>query len=114
MKVLTCFVSLVAATAALADKSGGHDHHGHGKRKPNIIYLMSDDQDIRLGSMAYMDTLQKEMIAKGANFLSHHVTTAQCCPSRVGLLRGQATHNTNVTNVFAPGYVSPVSKRESG
>lgn len=70
--------------------------------------LMSDDQDIRLGSMDYMETLQKEMVAKGTSFLNHHTTSAQCCPSRVTLLRGQAAHNTNVTSVFAPGY----AKRE--
>ncbi|KAI0206681.1 arylsulfatase [Astrocystis sublimbata] len=72
-------------------------------KKPNIIFLMSDDQDVRLGSMEYMPVLQREMLGKGSEFVNHHTTTAQCCPSRVTLLRGQQAHNTNVTNVFSPG-----------
>ncbi|KAJ3543027.1 hypothetical protein NM208_g3795 [Fusarium decemcellulare] len=91
--VSACLV--IWALVAYASKS-------HGK-KPNIVFLLSDDQDLRLGSMDYMETLKKEMVAKGASFVNHHTTTAQCCPSRVSLLRGQAAHNTNVTNVFAPG-----------
>lgn len=71
--------------------------------KPNIVFLLSDDQDIRLGSMQYMDTLQRELVAKGTSFFNHHTTVAQCCPSRTTLLRGQAAHNTNITNVHAPG-----------
>lgn len=71
--------------------------------KPNIVFLMSDDQDRRLGSMEFMQTVQKEMVQKGTSFINHHTTIAQCCPSRGTLLRGQAAHNTNITNVFAPG-----------
>lgn len=55
--------------------------------------------------MEYMETLQKEMIAKGLEASNHFTTSAQCCPSRVTLLRGQAAHNTNITHVFSPGYV---------
>ncbi|EJT81451.1 hypothetical protein GGTG_01430 [Gaeumannomyces tritici R3-111a-1] len=71
--------------------------------RPNIVVIMSDDQDVRLGSMKFMGAVQRELAAKGSTFANHHTTSAQCCPSRVALLRGQAAHNTNVTNVFAPG-----------
>lgn len=71
--------------------------------KPNIVFLLSDDQDRKLGSMDFMETLQNEMIAKGLEASNHFTTSAQCCPSRVTLLRGQAAHNTNVTHVFSPG-----------
>jgi len=73
--------------------------------RPNIVVIMSDDQDVRLGSMQFMDAVQRELVAKGSSFVNHHTTSAQCCPSRVTLLRGQAAHNTNVTNVMAPGSV---------
>jgi N-acetylglucosamine-6-sulfatase len=73
------------------------------EKKPNIVFLLSDDQDRRLGSMEFMATLQNEMIAKGLEATNHFTTSAQCCPSRVTLLRGQAAHNTNVTHVFSPG-----------
>jgi N-acetylglucosamine-6-sulfatase len=73
------------------------------KSRPNIVFLLSDDQDRRLGSMEFMPVLQSEMVAKGVDFTNHYTTTAQCCPSRVTMMRGQYAHNTNVTNVAAPG-----------
>lgn len=71
--------------------------------KPSIIMIMSDDQDRRLGSTDFQAVLHREIFAHGAQFVNHFATTAQCCPSRASLLRGQAAHNTNVTNVRAPG-----------
>lgn len=71
--------------------------------RPNIVLLLSDDQDRRLGSVEYQNTVQSEMIAKGTEFVNHYATVAQCCPSRTSLFRGQAGHNTNITHVSAPG-----------
>lgn len=71
--------------------------------RPNIVFILSDDQDLRLGSMEYMETVRAKLVDKGVSFVNHHTTTAQCCASRVSLLRGQAVHDTNVTDVFAPG-----------
>lgn len=71
--------------------------------RPNIVLLLSDDQDRRLGSTDFQGVLQRQLVAKGTEFINHHVTVAQCCPSRTSLFRGQAAHNTNVTHVRAPG-----------
>ncbi|PVI02577.1 arylsulfatase [Periconia macrospinosa] len=65
--------------------------------------IMSDDQDRRLGSTDFQGVLHREIFAQGVEFVNHFATIAQCCPSRASLLRGQAAHNTNVTNVHAPG-----------
>ncbi|KAI0477084.1 arylsulfatase [Xylariaceae sp. FL0804] len=72
-------------------------------KKPNILFIMTDDQDKRMGSTNYQPVLQKEIYAKGVEFPNHFVTTAQCCPSRTSLMRGQMAHQTNVTHVNAPG-----------
>ncbi|KAI1171282.1 arylsulfatase [Nemania sp. FL0916] len=72
-------------------------------KAPNIVFIFTDDQDLRHGSLDYMPILQKELLAKGTQFTNHFATLAQCCPSRSSLFRGQAGHNTNVTNVKAPG-----------
>ncbi|KAK2016684.1 arylsulfatase [Colletotrichum eremochloae] len=74
-----------------------------GSNNPSIILIMSDDQDRRLGSTDYQQVLHRDIISQGVQFINHFTTTAQCCPSRASLLRGQAAHNTNVTNVHAPG-----------
>ncbi|KAK8137013.1 arylsulfatase [Apiospora sp. TS-2023a] len=88
-----CGLSLAcAATVAATDAT-----------KPSIILIMSDDQDRRLGSTDFQSVLHREIFSQGVEFVNHFATTAQCCPSRASFLRGQAAHNTNVTNVHAPG-----------
>ncbi|KAI1411763.1 arylsulfatase [Hypoxylon sp. FL1857] len=71
--------------------------------RPNIILIFTDDQDLRLGSIDHMPILHRELIEKGTQFTNHYATVAQCCPSRASLLRGQAAHNTNITDVHSPG-----------
>ncbi|KAF7723066.1 hypothetical protein EC973_002400 [Apophysomyces ossiformis] len=62
--------------------------------KPNIIFIFTDDQDAKLGSLEYMPNLQKHLVKQGTLYRNHYATIAVCCPSRVGLLRGQYAHNT--------------------
>ncbi|KIW21655.1 hypothetical protein PV08_02235 [Exophiala spinifera] len=88
--------------------------HGIGKtdNKPNIVFILTDDQDVRLESMAYMPHLQSHLINQGTIFTRHYCTVALCCPSRVNLWTGKAAHNTNVTDVNPPygGYPKFVSQ----
>jgi arylsulfatase A-like enzyme len=71
-------------------------------KPPNIVFIISDDQDARLGSMNYMQNVQRSIVGEGINVVNHFGTVALCCPSRATLLRGQAAHNTNVTHVGGP------------
>lgn len=87
--------SLTAAALALAGEA-------LAASKPNIVVIMTDDQDARLGSTDVQKHVQK-LMAEGMTLQNHFVTTAQCCPSRTSYLRGQAAHNTNLTHVRAPG-----------
>lgn len=94
--------------------------------RPNIVFIMTDDQDKRLNSLAHMPVLQRELVAKGTEFTNHYTNQALCCPSRSTILRGQTVRmysswlhdweqetdiglldNTNLTNVSKPGYVRP-------
>ncbi|CAO3629163.1 unnamed protein product [Cunninghamella blakesleeana] len=70
--------------------------------KPNIIFIFTDDQDARLNSIDYMPNLQKHLVKQGTTYQNHYATIAVCCPSRVSLLRGQYSHNTNITDVNPP------------
>ncbi|KAI0378398.1 arylsulfatase [Hypomontagnella monticulosa] len=79
-----------------------HSDYSNGTR-PNIILIFTDDQDLRLGSIDHMPILHRELIEKGTQFMNHYATVALCCPSRASLLRGQAAHNTNLTDVVSPG-----------
>ncbi|KAI0018990.1 arylsulfatase [Xylariomycetidae sp. FL0641] len=72
-------------------------------KQPNIVVILTDDQDYKLGSLDSQPTVQRELMGKGITLDKHFVTTGQCCPSRTSYLRGQHAHNTNVTNVRPPG-----------
>lgn len=71
-------------------------------KQPNILFIISDDQDLALGSTEYMPHTVKHIKQKGTFFRNHFVTTALCCPSRVSLWTGRQAHNTNVTDVRPP------------
>lgn len=70
--------------------------------RPNIIFILVDDQDLLLDSINYMPNLNKHVAQEGTFYRNHFVTTALCCPSRVSLLTGRLAHNTNVTDVNPP------------
>jgi N-acetylglucosamine-6-sulfatase len=72
------------------------------KPQPNFIFIITDDQDLRLGSLDYQPLVKKHFVEQGLTFEKHYCTVSQCCPSRVSLLTGRAAHNTNVTDVVAP------------
>ncbi|KAI3339621.1 arylsulfatase [Ustulina deusta] len=72
-------------------------------QRPNIVFIMTDDQDLHLDSLDYQPVVRREIAEKGTTFSRHYVTVAKCCPSRASLLRGMAGHNTNITEVSAPG-----------
>jgi hypothetical protein len=71
-------------------------------RRPNVILILTDDQDLHMNSLDYMPLLQKHMADQGAQYKKHFCTTAICCPARVSLLTGRLAHNTNVTDVYPP------------
>ncbi|KAJ5431532.1 Alkaline phosphatase-like alpha/beta/alpha [Penicillium cf. griseofulvum] len=70
--------------------------------KPIFLFIMTDDQDLKLDSLAYTPLTMKYMAKKGTTFTNHFVTTALCCPSRISLLTGPLAHNTNVTYIHPP------------
>jgi hypothetical protein len=71
-------------------------------KAPNVVFILTDDQDLHLDSLSYMPLLKQHIFDEGTFFQRHFCTIAVCCPSRVSLWTGKAAHNTNVTDVMPP------------
>jgi arylsulfatase A-like enzyme len=68
--------------------------------QPNIVFIMSDDQDI--ATIEYMPRVQASLAAQGVTFENSFVSEPQCCPSNVTSLTGQYAHNHGVLNNLYP------------
>jgi arylsulfatase A-like enzyme len=98
-------------------------------KRPNILFILTDDQDLHMEGVDYMPHLkviqhdltrrrafstsgrppstdmavcQADIVDKGVSYNRHYCTTALCCPSRLSLWTGKLSHNHNVTTVRPP------------
>jgi N-acetylglucosamine-6-sulfatase len=68
--------------------------------KPNIIFILTDDQDLE--TLAHMPRVQALLVKQGLTFRNSFVTMSLCCPSRSSILTGQYPHNHNILNNAPP------------
>jgi N-acetylglucosamine-6-sulfatase len=90
-------LAAVAALVALALGGciGGSDEESAPPADgPNVVVVLTDDQEP--GSLRVMETVRRELVARGTSFERAYATLPQCCPSRATLLTGQYAHNNGV------------------
>eukprot|EP00937_MAST-01D_sp_MAST-1D-sp2_P003799 g3799.t1 len=74
--------------------------------QPNLVFILTDDQDTRLGQEDYTDVgsleampkLQEHLMAGGARMRNAFVNTPICCPSRTEFFSGRYYHNIGPPN----------------
>jgi len=59
----------------------------------NIVYIMTDDQDIELGGLTPMPKTRELLGEQGAVGEAFYIATPICCPSRTETLSGRLYHN---------------------
>lgn len=95
MLFIFTLLGLLGAVTSAAPASGASP-------PPNIVVILTDDQDLQLDSMDYMQGVKTHLTDQGMWFNHHFATVSLCCPSRVNMWTGKAAHNTNVTDLAPP------------
>ncbi|KAH8385796.1 hypothetical protein KR093_006033, partial [Drosophila rubida] len=65
---------------------------------PNIILILSDDQDVELHGLHPLQQTMQFFNMHGSRFTRAFTSTPICCPSRASLLSGQYAHNHKTYN----------------
>lgn len=92
------YAILFSAVLVCARRDGG---------PPNIVLILTDDQDLRMKSLDHMPNVQRLLVDEGTSYTRHYAPTALCCPARVSIMTGLHAHNHHVTDVA--GVSSPVT-----
>ena len=91
--VLSLLMGL-ALVFALGVDAGLGQPAGRAPSKPNIIFVLTDDQIP--GTENRMPALQNNLVRGGVKFPNTVSTYPLCCPGRAVLQRGQYPHNTRI------------------
>ena len=85
---------MAMAALGLATAIGGVAPGVADAKRPNIVVVMTDDQDFR--SVAGMRSVRSLLAAHGTKFTNSYATYPLCCPSRATFLTGLYAHNHGV------------------
>ncbi len=84
---------LPASPPAAAVQSTPPPPLASGAKRPNIIFVLTDDLSLNLVQyMPHVLQMQKE----GATFANYFVTDSLCCPSRSSIFTGRYPHDTGI------------------
>src|SRR5689334_8112194 len=99
LRVFITFGCLVTALGLSGGPPGAHEQRAAAQsvgRPPNIVLILTDDLDN--AQMVNAPHITDLIGSQGVNFTSYFDTVSLCCPSRTSILRGQYTHNHQITS----------------
>ena len=67
--------------------------HALDPKRPNIIFFLTDDQDLLFDSMNFMPFTQKWFQQNALEFTNSFISTPICCPSRTESITGRGFQN---------------------
>lgn len=105
--VAACCI-LCLGTLLLCLQPGQATRRGRSK-KPNVVLILTDDQDVYLGGMTPLKKTKALIADVGMTFSNAYVASALCCPSRSSILTGKYPHNHHVVNNTLEGNCSSKS-----
>ncbi|XP_059142321.1 N-acetylglucosamine-6-sulfatase-like isoform X2 [Physella acuta] len=82
-------------------------------KQPNIVFILTDDQDVALFGQYPMPKTKKLIADVGMTFTNMFVTSPLCCPSRSSILSGRFLHNHMTTNNSLSGNCSSTAWQNS-
>jgi arylsulfatase A-like enzyme len=94
--------AIIPATTAVGAARAATTPSRPAARRPNIVFILTDDLDASTYDPATFPALHDLMTTKGLTFTKYYVDDSLCCPSRASILRGQYVHNTDVRNNAPP------------
>jgi N-acetylglucosamine-6-sulfatase len=94
------FAAIASLSAVVATAAPAIGEAAPASAKPNIVVVMSDDQDA--ASMRIMRHTKRLIGHHGVTFANNFATLPLCCPSRATFLTGQYAQNHGVTWNWAP------------
>jgi len=74
--------------------------------KPNIVFILTDDQDVMLDGADHQPKIAKLLAEQGLTLKNQFAATPVCCPSRSSYLSGKHIHNIPMTNNSIAGNCS--------
>ena len=99
-------IALVLLVGAITAAIASRDTAWAVSAKPNIIFIVTDDQ--RIGTVdelndptggVWMPNVKNYFIDHGTKFTRAFVDTPECCPSRASIFTGRYAHNHGVQSI---------------
>jgi arylsulfatase A-like enzyme len=100
--ILVRRLALIPLILLLAAVHAGSAPRAAQAARPNIVFILTDDQDLLLHSLDHMPRTRALIAQQGMTFKEDFVPLSLCCPSRSTILTGLYPHNHKIYNNRAP------------